>query len=89
MGTWVVINAGWYNVSTTNDPLARQEGLTMIDLNLALTPIGMGWKGTIFARNITGKRYKEYGVATALFPGAFTIWSSRGASVGLQLGYEF
>lgn len=84
-----VLGRSSYNVSTNNDPLARQSALALIDLNLAVLHTPSGVRASIFAKNITNKKYLEYGVATSLIPGAFTVYSSRGATVGLQLGWHF
>ena len=78
-----------YNVSTIADPLGLQDGMTLIDLNLGLDHKDSGWRGSIFAKNITDEKYFEYGTATAVVTGGYSVWSSRGSSVGVQVGLEF
>ena len=78
-----------YSVSTNYDPLGTQGDIATFDLNLAFAHLGSGWKGSIFWKNITDKKYKEYGVATPLMTGAYTIYASRGTSIGIQAGFDF
>lgn len=84
-----VLGRSSYNVSTNIDPLAKQKGFAQVDLDLSLFHKRSGIRASVFARNITDRKYLEYGVATAVIPGAFTVYTSRGASVGLQLGIQY
>lgn len=87
-GVSVLAKSAYYT-GTNIDPLSRQKGLALVDLNLAVTPVNSWWKASVFVRNVGDKAYKEYGVATALIPGGYTIYTSRGRSIGLQLGVQF
>ncbi|QWT16862.1 TonB-dependent receptor [Sphingobium xenophagum] len=87
-GVSVMAKSGYY-VGTNDDPLGYQKGLALVDLNLAVTPVDSWWKASVFVRNLTDKAYKEYGVATALIPGGYSIYMSRGRSIGVQVGARF
>ena len=85
-GGWSVVYRSLYNTSTNNDPLGVQKGLFTLDAHLDFKPSQGGWTLSLFVRNLTGEKYKEYSVAAPLIRGGFNTYISRGAQVGLRLG---
>ncbi|WP_197277213.1 TonB-dependent receptor [Sphingomonas profundi] len=79
-----------YNSTTTSiDPLGDQKGFVLLDANLSLSSLTKSWKLSLFARNLTDYQFKEYGTATPLVPGAFSVFISRGRTVGLRLSTHY
>ena len=85
-GGWTLVYRSRYNSSTNNDPLGEQKGLVTLDLHLDLKPSQGWWTVSLFGRDVTDRKYKEYSVAAPLIRGGFNTYLSRGAEVGLRFG---
>lgn len=86
LGGWSLVYRSRYNTSTNNDPLGDQKGLFTLDAHLDLKPGRGPWTLSLFGRNVTDEKYKEYSVAAPLVRGGFNTYLSRGAEAGLRLG---
>ncbi|MEG3126127.1 TonB-dependent receptor [Sphingomonas sp. GB1N7] len=88
LGGWNILYRSRYNTSTNNDPLGNQKGLFTLDAHLDLKPRQGLWTLSLFGRNITNEKYKEYSVAAPLIRGGFNTYLSRGAQVGMRLSVD-
>ena len=87
-GGWSTVYRSPYNTSTDNDPLGIQKGLFTLDAHLDLKPGRGWWTASLFGRNLTNEKYKEYSVAAPLIRNGFNTYLSRGAEIGLRLGVD-
>ncbi len=88
-GGVLVIARSKYNPSTNNEPLLQQRGYAQIDAHIDLKPADGHWTASLFARNLTGYRYREYGGVVPLTTGALFTDQSRGRQIGVRGGFNF
>lgn len=88
LGGWSLVGRSRYNTSTNNDPLGVQKALLTLDVHLDVKPDGGPWTLSLFGRNVTDEKYKEYSVAAPLIRGGFNTYLSRGAQIGLRFGVD-
>jgi outer membrane receptor protein involved in Fe transport len=95
IGTYRVVSAGSvnyrsrYNTTTNNDHLGDQRGFATVDAHIDIGPDAGWWTASLFGRNLTDYKYREYGVATPLVPGAFNAFVARGRQLGIRFGAKF
>ncbi|MEG3143140.1 TonB-dependent receptor [Sphingomonas sp. RT2P30] len=86
LGGWNLVYRSRYNSSTNNDPLGDQKALFTLDAHLDVKPVQGWWTLSLFTRNLTDEKYKEYSVAAPLVRGGFNTYLSRGRQIGLRFG---
>lgn len=87
-GGWSLVYRSRYNTSTNNDRLGEQKSTVTVDAHLDLKPDQGWWTLSLFGRNLTDEKYKEYSVAAPLIRGGFNTYLSRGRQIGLRLGVK-
>ncbi|MBC7671843.1 MAG: TonB-dependent receptor, partial [Polaromonas sp.] len=86
LGGWNLVYRSRYNTSTNNDALGDQKSLFTLDAHLDVKPEHGWWTLSLFTRNLTDDKYKEYSVAAPLVRGGFNTYLSRGRQIGLRFG---
>ena len=87
-GGWNLVYRSRYNTSTNNDLLGDQKSIMTLDAHLDLKADQGGWTLSVFGRNLTDEKYKEYSVAAPLVRGGFNTYLSRGRQGGVRLGVK-
>lgn len=85
-GGWNLVYRSRYNTSTNNDLFGDQKSTMTVDAHLDLKPAQGWWTLSVFGRNLTDEKYKEYSVAAPLVRGGFNTYLSRGRQIGVRLG---
>ena len=85
-GGWNLVYRSRYNTSTNNDLLGDQKSIMTLDAHFDLKSDQGWWTLSVFGRNLTDEKYKEYSVSAPLIRGGFNTYLSRGRQIGLRLG---
>lgn len=74
-----------FNAAAFNDRRMQQSGFAQVDTHVDFGPLGGPWQVTFFGRNLSDKRYLEYGALAPAQSTAVLGSYSRGRQLGLKL----
>lgn len=77
-----------YDTSTNNEPLVAQDGYVTIDAHLDLKDGNGAWTLSLFGRNLTDKRYNEYGSVSPGTKDGLLAFPAKGRQIGIRAGFD-
>jgi iron complex outermembrane receptor protein len=88
-GGIVLAGRSHYNTSSNDEPLLEQKGYVTVEGHLDVKAGDGQWTFSLFGRNLTDKRYNEYGSISPGTKDGLLAFPSKGRQIGIRAGFNF